>query len=675
MDLQPLSRPSPSSVFLCCATKLASLANSVGRDRSRQYVYTTVNCRVSTRRLPFRANEDAQANMFSVIWRHDQLLTMLGGSASESQPRKRLRLHGTDDLPQVDILVPCCGEPVDVILDTVRAACTMDYPVSSFRVRVLDDGASTELESAVAALRTEWPHLFYHTRGRQSGKVFAKAGNMNYALFTLQEKAPPEFCAIFDADSIPMPHFLRATLPHLLQTPEAVLLTTRQYFYNLPSGDPLSQSRLHFYTCENAELDRRGLAQDAGSGALFRRQAIIDAGGYPTYSFSEDWQLSLVLKGLGHRTIQVQEPLQFGLVPTSLDGHIAQRNRWHIGHSQQLRVLMPPTNKTLPRSLQWSIAQNGVFIMAGGLGCLISFAMVPLLLASGQLVPDISPLLAKAQFLLAVLHIALTWAYGLLQSAHTGFESFPFSRFENIWLAGGKIHTFVFYCSVVQLRIVITRSIMVLNGSWTSPSTTLFLIFSHPASLRDRSSLSLILPLFKMKLTITAHMHAVARFHLLASRPKGSFVTGSSANSWNRSATPTSFQKLYHNLWHNGIAYSIVVLLATIASIVYSIYTAITTTDDRLLSRLLTTIAWPPMLHICYLSIVSYWAPVSYLLNPPRYPERKAGLALSETGVVLPSPEVQQAAMVLGKAPVGFYRQCVVVVLVLGGLLLGGLTL
>ncbi|GLA13332.1 hypothetical protein AnigIFM62618_010320 [Aspergillus niger] len=546
--------------------------------------------------------------VLAIIWRHDQLLTMLGGSASESQPRKRLRLHGTDDLPQVDILVPCCGEPVDVILDTVRAACTMDYPISSFRVRVLDDGASTELESAVAALRTEWPHLFYHTRGRQSGKVFAKAGNMNYALFTLQEKAPPEFCAIFDADSIPMPHFLRATLPHLLQTPEAVLLTTRQYFYNLPSGDPLSQSRLHFYTCENAELDRRGLAQDAGSGALFRRQAIIDAGGYPTYSFSEDWQLSLVLKGLGHRTIQVQEPLQYGLVPTSLDGHIAQRNRWHIGHSQQLRVLMPPTNKTLPRSLQWSIAQNGVFIMAGGLGCLISFAMVPLLLASGQLVPDVSPLLAKAQFLLAVLHIALTWAYGLLQSAHTGFESFPFSRFENIWLAG-------------------------------------------------------------------AHLHAVARFHLLASRPKGSFVTGSSANSWNRSATPTSFQKLYHNLWHNGIAYSIVVLLATIASIVYSIYTTITTIDDSLLSRLLTTIAWPPMLHICYLSIVSYWAPVSYLLNPPRYPERKAGLALSETGVVLPNPEVQQAAMVCGKAPVGFYRQCVVVVLVLGGLLLAGLAL
>lgn len=421
--------------------------------------------------------------MFSDIWRHDQLLTLLGGSASDGQPRQRLRLHGTDDLPQVDILVPCCGEPVDVILDTVRAACTMDYPTSSFRVRVLDDGASTELESAIASLRTEWPHLFYHTRGRQSGKVFAKAGNMNYALFTLQEKAPPEFCAIFDADSIPMPHFLRATLPHLLQTPEAVLLTTRQYFYNLPSGDPLSQSRLHFYTCENAELDRRGLAQDAGSGALFRRQAIIDAGGYPTYSFSEDWQLSLVLKGLGHRTIQVQEPLQYGLVPTSLDGHIAQRNRWHIGHSQQLRVLMPPTNKKLPRSLQWSIAWNGVFIMAGAVGCLITFAMVPLLLVSGQLVPDVSPLLAKAQFFLAVLHIALTWAYGLLQSAHTGFESFPFSRFENIWLAGGKLHIVCFCFSALHPHIIVARSIMVMKGVWISMPLLCFNIFLtlHPS--------------------------------------------------------------------------------------------------------------------------------------------------------------------------------------------------
>ncbi|OOF92070.1 glycosyltransferase family 2 protein [Aspergillus carbonarius ITEM 5010] len=515
--------------------------------------------------------------------RRDQQLTVSAGQASHSQPRKRLRLHGTDHLPQVDVLVPCCGEPVDVILDTVRAACAMDYPTSKFRVLVMDDGASSALEAAISVLRRDMSHLFYHTRGKQSGKVFAKAGNLNYALFSLQEKIRPEFCVIFDADSIPMPEFLRATLPHLLQSPEIALLTTRQYFYNLPAGDPLSQSRLHFYTCENAELDRCGLARDAGSGAVFRRQAIIDAGGYPTYSFSEDWQLSLVLQGLDQRTIQIQEPLQYGLVPTSLDGHIAQRNRWHIGHSQQLRVFFPPTNRTLPRHLQWTIAWNGLSILGGGLR-------------------------VSGGFYLAVFQVASTWAYGLVQCAYTAFESTPFSRLENTWLAG-------------------------------------------------------------------AHLHAIARFHLLSSRPKGSFVTGSSANSWNRTATPSFLQKLYHNLWHNGIAYSIILLLATLSSMLLAVHSAVTSPEPDRLWRLLTTIAWPPMLHICYLSVVSYWAPISYLLNAPRYRARNDGLTRSQSGVVLPTPAIQQGVLPRETAPVGFYRRCMAVTLVLGGLVVGGLVL
>ncbi|PYH89206.1 glycosyl transferase [Aspergillus ellipticus CBS 707.79] len=531
--------------------------------------------------------------------RRDQQLTVAAGQDPPGHPRRRLRLLGTQDLPRVDVLVPCCGEPEEVILDTVRAACSMDYPASRFRVLVLDDGASAVLAASVSGLRAQWPHLCYHTRGQQSGQVFAKAGNLNYALSALQDKVQPDFCAVFDADSIPMPNFLRATLPHLLRNPQAALLTTRQYFYNLPPGDPLSQSRLHFYACENAALDVCGLARDAGSGALFRRQIIVDAGGYPTYSFSEDWQLSLVLQGLGHSTIQVQEPLQYGLVPTSLDGHIAQRNRWHIGHSQQIRALLPPASHALPRPLQWRIAWNGTSILAGSLGCLLAFGAVPILLASGgELIPAASPVLVQTQLVLAVLHLALTWTYGCLQSAYTGFQASPFAHLENIWIAG-------------------------------------------------------------------AQLQAVARFHLLASRPKGSFVTGSSANAWNRSSAPSALQKLYHNLWHNGIAYSILLLLTTFTAVACSVWSVTTTPGpDRALS-LLTTVAWPPMLHILYLAVVSYWAPVSYILNPPLYPDRKLGLVPSPSGVALPTRLIQEDVLPQGKPSVGFRRRCVVVAIVL----------
>lgn len=328
---------------------------------------------------------------------------------------------------------------MDIILDTVRAACGLDYPASRFRVRILDDGGSINLHDAIMKLSTKYTHLSYHTRGKQSGKSFAKAGNLNYALFSLQTEDPPEFCTVVDADSILMPEFLRATLPHLLADPEAALLTTRQYFYNLPRGDPLSQSRAYFYTCENTELDLLGHALDAGSGAVFRRDAIIDAGGYPTYSFSEDWQLSLILRGLGKRTMQIQEVLQFGLVPTSLAGHLKQRNRWHIGDSQQISVLFPSVNKAIPEHLRWDIALGGLSIMAGLVTYSIGFVALPFLLVfDGGVIPAGSAFEVKIQLVLAIAHVASTWVYDWTRSAHAGVPFVPFAHAENSWLAAGK---------------------------------------------------------------------------------------------------------------------------------------------------------------------------------------------------------------------------------------------
>ncbi|CAI7570795.1 unnamed protein product [Penicillium bialowiezense] len=302
--------------------------------------------------------------LFSHMSYQHQALSLSAAASPSHLSRRRLRLHDGPSMPTVDVLITCCGESTDIILNTVAAACLLDYPTSRFRVRLLDDGASTELRDQISKLSVKWSHLSYHTRGKQSNQSFAKAGNLNYALFSLQTEDPPQFCTVVDADSILLPHFLRATLPHLLEDPQAALLTTRQYFDNLPRGDPLSQSRAYFYNCENAELDLINHAVDAGSGAVFRRDAIIEVGGYPTFSFSEDWQLSLILRGMDKHTVQVQEVLQFGLVPTSLAGHVKQRNRWHIGHSQQISVLFVPAKPPIPRHLSWGIAAGGLSIMA-----------------------------------------------------------------------------------------------------------------------------------------------------------------------------------------------------------------------------------------------------------------------------------------------------------------------
>ncbi|KAL3458894.1 nucleotide-diphospho-sugar transferase [Aspergillus heterothallicus] len=533
--------------------------------------------------------------IFARVSRQNQLLTVAAGHATP-RPRKRLRLQGSQNLPRIDVLIPCCGEALDVILDTVHAACAMDYPVTQFRVLLLDDGGSTVLKEAIHELMSSYSNLTYHSRGSHPGKVFAKAGNMNYALFSLQETFQPEFCAIFDADCIPAQDFLRATLPHLLLNPRAALLTTRQYYYNLPGGDPLSQSRIHFYACHNADLDVQNSAIDAGSGALFRRQTILDVGGYPTFSFSEDWQLSLILQGHGHETLQVEEPLQFGTVPTTLQGHIAQRNRWNIGHAQQVRALFPPTNKALPRWLQWDIAKNGVAIVLSLVGNFGGFVAIPvLLLCTGRhgdsLVPVSSDTLVKVQVLLAVLHISLTWLYAWLQSASTGFRVSLFSHLENSWLAG----------------------------------TQLFAIF---------------------------------KFYCFTRKPKGSFVTGSSANSWNRSGTQSLYTKALQTLG-SGAMFGVLLFCVTAASLSFSVwgtvsYTLAAATESSTsdtVTRLLTTTAWPPLLHLCYLSIANLSVPAICLVRPPRYPGRITQLEEAKGGVRLPRPEIQEE-MAYQRAPI-----------------------
>lgn len=42
------------------------------------------------------------------------------------------------------------------------------------------------------------------------------------------------------------------------------------------------------------------------------------------------------------------------------------------------------------------------------------------------------------------------------------------------------------------------------------------------------------------------------------------------------------------------------------------------------ITSLLTSVAFPPLLHICYLTLTVNWVPVAYILKPPHYPNRSS---------------------------------------------------
>lgn len=74
------------------------------------------------------------------------------------RPRKRLSAMGLSDAdkPTVDVLIPCYTEPVEIIRDTLVAACNMDYPKEKMTVCICDDGKNRdEVRALVDAVREE----------------------------------------------------------------------------------------------------------------------------------------------------------------------------------------------------------------------------------------------------------------------------------------------------------------------------------------------------------------------------------------------------------------------------------------------------------------------------------------------------------------------------------------
>ena len=139
--------------------------------------------------------------------------------------RPQLRLVG-NDVPTVDIFITCCGEDVDLVLDTTRATCEIDYPQDRFRVIILDDANCTDLRQAISHLEEVYPNLVYRCRPKFPGVPHHfKAGNLNYGIQEVLSMpgGASQYVAALDADMIPEPHWLRAVMPHLVRDPKMAL--------------------------------------------------------------------------------------------------------------------------------------------------------------------------------------------------------------------------------------------------------------------------------------------------------------------------------------------------------------------------------------------------------------------------------------------------------------------
>lgn len=237
-------------------------------------------------------------------------------TCARSGDRRHRPHHGE---PDVDVLIPVYGEPVEVVEPTIRAALAMRG--ARVHVALLDDGQSPEMDALARRQGIRYVRRTIH--------VGAKAGNINHAL---QHVGAP-YVVVFDCDHVPSPDFLERTLGHL-DDPDVGLVQTPQWYANAGDNEvaaaAAAQQALFFGPIARGK-DARGAMFCCGTNMVFRRDALDDAGGFPERSVTEDFQLSLTLHERGWRTAYVPEVLAQGLGPEDMASYASQQQRWARG--------------------------------------------------------------------------------------------------------------------------------------------------------------------------------------------------------------------------------------------------------------------------------------------------------------------------------------------------------
>jgi cellulose synthase/poly-beta-1,6-N-acetylglucosamine synthase-like glycosyltransferase len=234
---------------------------------------------------------------------------------------KHLAIPRTTE-PTVDIYLPCCGEPIEILRNTYEAVKQLSYPALS--VYVLDDKGLEE----VRALAEEFAFTYISRPNRGEMK---KAGNLRYAF----KQTTGQLIVIFDADFAPRHDFLLETVKYFVHDPKVAIVQTPQFFRVLKETNWIHQGAAYtqelFYRLIQVSRDRWGGSICVGTNAVYRRKALEPFGGTAEIGYSEDVHTGYNVVRDGWKLRYLPINLACGVCPDDLPGFFVQQYRWAMG--------------------------------------------------------------------------------------------------------------------------------------------------------------------------------------------------------------------------------------------------------------------------------------------------------------------------------------------------------
>lgn len=302
--------------------------------------------------------------------------------------------------PRVTVQLPLYNE-VFVAERLLDACAALDYPLNKLHLQVLDDSTDETVglvAARVAHYRAQGLRIDHVRRANRQG---FKAGALRHGL----ELTNGEFIAIFDADFVPQPNFLRRTLPYF-DTPQIGVVQTRwghlNEDYSLLTELQAFGLNAHFYLEQVGRTSGGHFINFNGTGGVWRRTCIEDAGGWHTDTLTEDLDLSYRAQLRGWRFRYLPQVVAPAELPAAMDALKSQQFRWNKGAAETARKHLGAvlrSNQTAATKLHaaFHLLNSSVFVAI----LLMAVVSVPLVFVRADL-PQLKPLLQLASvFLLA----------------------------------------------------------------------------------------------------------------------------------------------------------------------------------------------------------------------------------------------------------------------------------
>jgi cellulose synthase/poly-beta-1,6-N-acetylglucosamine synthase-like glycosyltransferase len=308
---------------------------------------------------------------------HRSLLVFLYYRHRDQQPQAKGQYA---ELPAVTVQLPLFNE-MYVVERLLESVATISYPRDRFQIQVLDDSTDETQDiclRAIAALKSHHPDLDIEYVHRTDRTGF-KAGALENGLRT----AKGELVMIFDADFLPKPDILERTVHHFVDPSVAVVQCRWEHinrdFSSLTEAQALMLNG-HFIM-EHAARNRSGrFFNFNGTAGMWRRAAIVDAGGWHHDTLTEDMDLSYRAQLRGWRFVYLPDIEAPAELPVEMSAFKAQQFRWAKGSIQVARKLLP---RILRSRATWAQKTEAFFHLTN------NFAYPLLLLLSLLLLPNL----------------------------------------------------------------------------------------------------------------------------------------------------------------------------------------------------------------------------------------------------------------------------------------------